>query len=387
LLFLSTSAFAQVGRDIRFVNVDSAEVRSGPSEKDQFYPTNQLKRGQPVEVVAEEPGGWLAIKPPEGSFSYINTRFLRHMYSDMPNHVVTLDGVKVPVFIGSAIVNKRPTIVGARLDPGAQVVSRGQPLADDEGTWMPIESPATERRYIRASAVAKSNTPTEVSRNAPVTNNPERSAFRPTNAAPNMPPANPPLSPDQLWQRAVQAERAGQMTEAIRLYALVGSETAHTNSSLSAMALARARYLQGGYQNYGAGVGVAPPPTMPASPTTPVVVGAPTTPRGNWVQGTPTSSPTPTTVPSAPPTNPIQLANWTTFRGRLRRAGRAVEGQTTYAIDDPYTLRPLVYATAARGINLEAYLNQNIQVSGYSVWRGDLRNNFVTVVRIDSAQP
>jgi hypothetical protein len=81
------------------------------------------------------------------------------------------------------------------------------------------------------------------------------------------------------------------------------------------------------------------------------------------------------------------LANWTTFRGRLRRAGRAVEGQTTYAIDDPYTLRPLVYATAARGINLEAYLNQNIQVSGYSVWRGDLRNNFVTVVRIDSAQP
>ena len=44
----------------------------------------------PVEVTAEKSGGWLEIRPPEGSLSYINTRFLRHMYTNQPNHVVTL---------------------------------------------------------------------------------------------------------------------------------------------------------------------------------------------------------------------------------------------------------------------------------------------------------
>src|SRR5579859_2126999 len=78
-------ASAQVGRDIRYVNLPEAEVRSGPSTEPAFYPTNRLHRGDPVEVVGEVPGGWLKIRPPEGSFSFVNARFLEHIAPNQPN--------------------------------------------------------------------------------------------------------------------------------------------------------------------------------------------------------------------------------------------------------------------------------------------------------------
>src|SRR5262245_61592628 len=53
------------------------EVRCGPSLKPQVYPTNRLDQGDPVGVLEERGDGWLAIKPPAGSFSWINIRFLQ----------------------------------------------------------------------------------------------------------------------------------------------------------------------------------------------------------------------------------------------------------------------------------------------------------------------
>jgi hypothetical protein len=46
-----------------------APVLSGPGEK--FYPTDTLAQGDVVEVYREKPGGWLAIRPPAGSFSWV----------------------------------------------------------------------------------------------------------------------------------------------------------------------------------------------------------------------------------------------------------------------------------------------------------------------------
>jgi SH3-like domain-containing protein len=376
-LLVGGSAFAQVGRDIRFVCVDQAEVRSGPSASSEFYVTNRLRRGQPVEVVAEKEGGWLAIRPPEGSFSYINTRFLRHMVADMPTHVVTLDGVKVPVYMGSEVVNKRPTVVGAWLEPGAQVTSCGKAIADEDGTWMPIESPARETRYIRASAVAR--TPAEqgqIVRASASAGTSMQSSFTPSRLAPSSAPsANVPLSPEVMFRKAEQAERTGQMAEAIRLYALVAAETAQTRPAYSSMALERARYLQGGSQNYGATVGSAPPATRP------VQVGGPTSTRSAAAARQVSSSFT------GQPPRINQSRNgstsWISYRGVLRRAGRTVEGQPTFALDDPVTFRPILYVTPARGIDFESNLNRIVTVSGYSFWRGDLRNNYMTAVRLE----
>jgi hypothetical protein len=362
LLLVAGLSQAQVGRDIRFVTVEMAEVRAKPSDKPEIYVTNRLRRGQPVEVVGEEEGGWLAIRPPEGSFSYINTRFLRHLSPDMPNHVVQLDGVSVEVLIGSEVVHdRRPTIVGAKLEKGTQVVSRGVPKTDQDGTWMPIEPPARERRYLRASQVAKKMP-------EPVAAAPAHSTFTPTATNPlraSAPSANVPQVPAQLYQQAQQADRAGQVTEAIRLYALTASEAAQSQPALATLALQRAQYLQSGYQRYGA----APPA---AASTSVVQIG----PSG---AARPVSS---SFTASTPPARAGSPSSWMRYRGVVRRAGRVVEGQVTYALDDPGTRRPLLYATGSGALRLDAHLHQVVELWGYTVYRGDLKNNLMTVVRV-----
>jgi uncharacterized protein YgiM (DUF1202 family) len=46
-----------------------AEVRAGPGRR--FYVTQELEPGTHVEVYRRDAGDWLAIRPPEGSFSWI----------------------------------------------------------------------------------------------------------------------------------------------------------------------------------------------------------------------------------------------------------------------------------------------------------------------------
>jgi hypothetical protein len=393
VLLLATGPLsAQVGRDIRFVTAETAELRAGPSDKPEFYVTNHLRRGQPVEVVGEEPGGWLAVRPPEGSFSYINTRFLRHLYADTPNHVVTLDGVAVEVFVGSEVVNRRPTIVGCRLEKGTQVVSRGQPQTDEDGTWMPIEPPARERRYVKSSQVAKQMPePGGAVAAASPGVGAAHSAFTPAanNPAPSSAPsANPPLTPAQLYQQAQQAERAGQVAEAIRLYALAGAGAAQSQPALSALALERARYLHTGHQEYGSGGGIPPAPPATATagtaraPASTTVVQVSPSGAGRGIDARPASALSSAFTPQPAPQRGSSPSSWMRYRGVLRRAGRVVEGQTTYALDDPDTLRPVLYATASGNLRLDAHLNQVVELWGYTVYRGDLKNNLMTVVRI-----
>ena len=63
----------------------AVEIRSGPSEK--FYPTSKMLRNDRVTVLREskEAPGWLEIKPPTGSFSWIRTVFLHHIKPNLPN--------------------------------------------------------------------------------------------------------------------------------------------------------------------------------------------------------------------------------------------------------------------------------------------------------------
>ena len=58
-----------------FVAADDVYVRSGPGEN--YYPTDKLKTGDQVEVYRHDPGGWLAIRPVPGSFSWVSARYLR----------------------------------------------------------------------------------------------------------------------------------------------------------------------------------------------------------------------------------------------------------------------------------------------------------------------
>src|SRR5437764_628302 len=66
------------------VTVPEAEVRCGPGDTPQMYVTSRLRKGDRVEVVKELDGGWLAIKPPTGSFSWINMRFAQQITPGRP---------------------------------------------------------------------------------------------------------------------------------------------------------------------------------------------------------------------------------------------------------------------------------------------------------------
>jgi hypothetical protein len=141
------------GSDFRSVTAQEPEVRSGPSQDARFYVTNRLQRGTKVEVIGELPDGWLKIRPPEGSFSYINLRVLNHPSPNQPNYFVSMPHEDVPVFIGSELHTQRPSIIGAKLKAGTLVVSVGPPITEGGETLLPIEPPFGEARYIRAEAV------------------------------------------------------------------------------------------------------------------------------------------------------------------------------------------------------------------------------------------
>jgi uncharacterized protein YgiM (DUF1202 family) len=119
-----------------------AQVRSGPGEK--FYPTDTLDHGDTVEVYREEPGGWLAIRPPENSFSWIEARHLK--LRDGALAEVAQDGIASR--IGSRISDQR-NAAQVRLKKGEVVEIIEQPSAG----WYKIAPPAGEFRWIHATNV------------------------------------------------------------------------------------------------------------------------------------------------------------------------------------------------------------------------------------------
>src|SRR5262245_7338497 len=78
-LTLAGIADAQPAASPATVTATEVKVRSGPG--DRFYATSKLKQGDPIEVVPLPPErqqpGWLAIKPPKGSFSWVSARFVK----------------------------------------------------------------------------------------------------------------------------------------------------------------------------------------------------------------------------------------------------------------------------------------------------------------------
>ena len=147
--------------DVRTLTAPQAQVWCGPSTSDGLYPTNVLRQGEPVQVVGELESGWLVIRPPAGSFSWINNRFVQPVSPNYRNYVVTHDGHDVPVLIGSSLKADRPSKIGVKLPRGAQVQVIGRGMTDEEGTWLPIQPPEGEARYIRKEYVAKPGSQTQ----------------------------------------------------------------------------------------------------------------------------------------------------------------------------------------------------------------------------------
>jgi hypothetical protein len=140
-------ALAQTYPANAFIQHD-VEVRSGPSKT--FFATSKLKSGDRVIVIRDckESPGWLEIKPPPGSFSWIRGNDVKQI--DTRYAVVNNDAKVLP---GSALVNQTPNREGIKLTAGTIVIIVDKVLKMGDEVWIPIQPNPSEVRYIPTDAV------------------------------------------------------------------------------------------------------------------------------------------------------------------------------------------------------------------------------------------
>lgn len=124
------------------VTVDQAPVLSGPGP--HYYSTAELPRMARVEVYREGSNGFNAIRPPEGSFSWL--------VASAAKTIGTTTAVVTQANVGSRIgslLSERRDAVHVRLEEGEQL----ELLATENVggvEWLQVVPPAGEFRWIRA---------------------------------------------------------------------------------------------------------------------------------------------------------------------------------------------------------------------------------------------
>jgi hypothetical protein len=128
----------------------NSEVRGAPIQT--AMATTRLSRGDKVFVLHAVPNSpdWFAIKPPQGSFSWISGDSVERI--DEKTGVVSASpNAVVKVLAGSSLVDRQPDVVTGALGSGAIILFVGPPLTADGTTWYPIHSLPTEVRYVHKS--------------------------------------------------------------------------------------------------------------------------------------------------------------------------------------------------------------------------------------------
>ena len=125
---------------------DDADVYSGPGNV--HYPTTRLKTGQMVEVYRHDPGGWCAVRPPDGSFSLVAGSAIE----ELPDGIgkILQDGTQV--WIGTELGPVEKPLWQVKLVKGEKIEILGvAQWPDAEGfsvDWYQISPPAGEFRWI-----------------------------------------------------------------------------------------------------------------------------------------------------------------------------------------------------------------------------------------------
>jgi hypothetical protein len=371
IVLLALAGQAAATDEVRYaaeVKDAEAEVRSAPGTNDQVYATNRLARGTIVQVVEELPDGWLKIRPPHGSFSFINTRFIDHIAGNNWA-VVSHPDVHVPIFVGSALKpNERGNLQGCTLPRGAQVISLGGPtLIHEDDSWLRIEPPPGEYRYIREAVVRKvdgipgsgDNTRALVAKASVGSSDRVAADLQPPTPGPVAPaPAADVASPSVLLQKAMKADNEKRYSEAIGLYRqyLDAVQRLGPADPQQSMWVQRVNTLE----QYLASLRptAAPPAVPPPSATN--------SPRSAPQAAAPVVSPD--GYPSSGP-------------GLLYRSGRKIDDVIAYRLESSLGY-PMLYVTARAGVDLESYVGHKVELFGPAVYRGELRGNYMTVVHV-----
>jgi hypothetical protein len=132
------------------VTTTKVKVRSGPSEN--HYQTGILHPNSPVTVVRDEPSGWLAIEPPEDSFCWISSEFVRELSATEGE----VTGDNVLVRIGTPIDERLRDSWQKKLKRGDRIHILDKRTAGQgqlTSIWYKILPPPGEVRYVSAQYV------------------------------------------------------------------------------------------------------------------------------------------------------------------------------------------------------------------------------------------
>jgi len=140
---------------------DDVCARSGPAAT--YYPTDRLPAGTVVDVYRHAAGGWCGIRPPEGSFSWVEARDVRF---DAPEPelpvVAVIAGDRVPCRVGSQLSDIRDVVQVRLVDE--EVVEVLQEHGSTDGKlWYKIAPPSGEFRWVHRRHLARFDTAAEVS--------------------------------------------------------------------------------------------------------------------------------------------------------------------------------------------------------------------------------
>ncbi|MBC7852843.1 MAG: hypothetical protein IAF94_05355 [Pirellulaceae bacterium] len=130
------------------------EVRAGPGQR--FYVTQELEPGTHVEVYRRDAGDWLAIRPPEGSFSWIPQADLE--MTEEPG-IAEVIAPEARSWLGSRAERIREHKSHVTLSAGERVEVIGKKQVEGaEGKtelWLKIAPPAGEFRWVHSRQVRK----------------------------------------------------------------------------------------------------------------------------------------------------------------------------------------------------------------------------------------
>ncbi|MEX0643042.1 MAG: hypothetical protein WD468_10100 [Pirellulales bacterium] len=131
------------------IAVPGAPIRSGPGE--EFYITDTLAEGETVEVYRHRHNGWCAVRPTEGSFSWVFGPHVRLL----DDSLAEIDKPDVASRIGSRLSRQR-NAVQVRFKKG-EVVQVLEEADEDGQKWYKIAPPAGEFRWIHSSCLRRAD--------------------------------------------------------------------------------------------------------------------------------------------------------------------------------------------------------------------------------------
>lgn len=355
-------ASAQPGRYSAPVILPEIQMRAGASW--QYPATGKLKKGEQV-VVHHEDGAWVAVLPPPGAVSWINHRFLGEFDPNLTgkqNALIMADAVEVRV---GQEKGGPLTVAQVKLPRGTIVEVVGAKMREDNTTWYPVTPPEGEYRWLPKEALGTASpiVPPPVFVKSDVTGSSGGSTGQLTsNVKTNVNVQHP------QWEKAEQAERAGDYATAEKLYTLILQDLRKRNADFEMQLICDNRItkcqdrmrLDGNIARPPASTGSKPPASLqPPTGTNTGAVGS------AW----PNDSKTPTTGGGQ---------RWS-GQGQLRRAGFLIDNRQAYALENNRG-QIIYYATAGTGISLDPHVNRQVELLGTVQVRGDIRGGQYMVV-------